>query len=129
MSAPLSAETPVAASRSDRPVFWTLAAVVLIVAVLSRAEAIFVPVALAIVVAFALGPAVRFFERALGRIAAVTVVVLVALAAVAGFSYVFERQVVDLSAQLTKYSASIQRKVIALRGSEGSGLEIGRAHV
>ena len=49
-------------------------------------------------------------------------VVIVALAAVAGFSYLLERQVVDLSAEMTKYSDSIQRKMIALRGSEGSGL-------
>ncbi len=104
------------------PGLGALGTVVLIVAVLARAEAIFVPLALAIVVAFALGPAVRLFERALGRVAAVAVVVLVALAAVAGFSYLLERQVVDLSAEMTKYSDSIQRKMVALRGSEGSGL-------
>src|SRR6185437_15839810 len=122
VSAPLPTQVPATASRADRPVWGTLATVVLIVAVLSRAEAIFVPLALAIVVAFALGPAVRLFERTLGRVAAVAVVVVVALAAVAGFGYLLERQVVDLSAELTKYSDSIQRKMIALRGSEGSGL-------
>jgi predicted PurR-regulated permease PerM len=74
------------------------------------------------VVAFALGPAVHLFERTLGRVAAVAVVVVAALAAVGGFGYLLERQVVDLSAELTKYSDSIQRKMIALRGSEGSGL-------
>ena len=116
--------TPAAAasSRADRPGLGTLGTVVLIVAVLSRAEAIFVPLALAIVVSFALGPAVRLFERALGRVAAVAIVVFVALAAVAGFGYLLERQVVDLSAEMTKYSDSIQRKMVALRGSEGSGL-------
>ena len=122
MSAPLPTQVPATASRADRPVWGTLATVVLIVAVLSRAEAIFVPLALAIVVAFALGPVVRLFERALGRVAAVAIVVVVALTAVAGFGYLLERQVVDLSAELTKYSDSIQRKMIALRGSEGSGL-------
>jgi predicted PurR-regulated permease PerM len=109
-------------SRAARPGLGALGTVVLIVAVLARAEAVFVPLALAIVVAFALGPPVRLLERALGRVAAVAVVVLVALAAVAGFSYLLERQVVDLSAEMTKYSDSIQRKMIALRGSEGSGL-------
>ena len=122
MSAPLPTQVPATASRADRPVWGTLATVVLIVAVLSRAEAIFVPLALAIVVAFALGPAVHLFERTLGRVAAVAVVVVAALAAVGGFGYLLERQVVDLSAELTKYSDSIQRKMIALRGSEGSGL-------
>jgi predicted PurR-regulated permease PerM len=95
---------------------------VLLVAVLSRAQTILVPLALAIVVAFALGPAVRKLERALGRGAAVAVVVVVALAAVAGFGYLLRRQVVDLSTQMTKYSDSIRRKMVALRGSDGSGL-------
>ncbi|HSY41821.1 MAG TPA: AI-2E family transporter, partial [Polyangia bacterium] len=121
MSAVSPAHAP-AASRPDRPGLGALATVVLIVAVLARAQAVFVPLALAIVVAFALGPAVRLFERALGRVGAVAVVVVVALAAVGGFSYLLERQVVDLSAEMTKYSDSIQRKMIALRGSEGSGL-------
>jgi predicted PurR-regulated permease PerM len=99
-----------------------LATVVLLVAVLSRAQTILVPLALAIVVAFALGPAVRKLERGLGRGAAVAVVVLVALAAVAGLGYLLRRQVVDLSTQMTKYSDSIRRKMVALRGSDGSGL-------
>jgi predicted PurR-regulated permease PerM len=122
VSAVPAAHAPPPASRADRPGLGALATVVLIVAVLSRAQAVFVPLALAIVVAFALGPAVRLFERALGRVGAVALVVIVALAAVAGFSYLLERQVVDLSAEMTKYSDSIQRKMIALRGSEGSGL-------
>ena len=50
------------------------------------------------------------------------IVVFVALAAVAGFSYLLERQVVDLSVEMTKYSDSIQRKMVALRGNAGSGL-------
>ncbi len=106
----------------ERPALGALATAVLIVAILSRAQAILVPLALAIVVAFALGPAVRRFERALGRVAAVAVVVFVALAAVAGFGYLLQRQVVDLSAEMTKYSDSIRRKMIAFRGSDGSGL-------
>ena len=122
MSAVPAALVPPPASRAGRPGLGALATVVLIVAVLSRAQAVFVPLALAIVVAFALGPAVRLFERALGRAGAVAVVVIVALAAVAGFSYLLERQVVALSTEMTKYSDSIQRKMIALRGSEGSGL-------
>jgi predicted PurR-regulated permease PerM len=116
------ANAPEPAPRIARPGLGALATVVLIVAVLSRAQAIFVPLALAIVLAFALGPAVRLFERALGRVGAAVFVVVVALAAVGGFSYLLERQVVDLSAKMTKYSDSIQRKMIALRGSEGSGL-------
>lgn len=113
----------------ERPaVLGGLATLVLIVVVLSRAQAIFLPLALATVIAFALGPIVRRFERAVGRIAAVAFVVVTGLAAVGGFSYVLERQVVGLSAEMTKYSSSIQRKMIALRGSDGSGLgELGKS--
>lgn len=99
-----------------------LATLVLIVVVLSRAQAIFVPLALATVIAFALGPIVRRLERRLGRIAAVASVVAIGLAAVGGFSYLLERQVVGLSAEMTKYSGSIQRKMIAVRGTDGSSL-------
>ncbi len=99
-----------------------LATLVLIVVVLSRAQAIFVPLALATVIAFALGPVVRRLERPLGRIAAVALVVVTGLGAVGGFSYFLERQVVGLSTEMTKYSGSIERKMIALRGTEKTGL-------
>src|SRR6185369_1540448 len=97
VSAGPPAHAPVPAPRAARPGLGALATVVLIVAVLSRAQAVFVPLALAIVVAFALGPAVRLFERALGRVGAAAIVVIAALAAVGGFGYLLERQVVDLS--------------------------------
>jgi predicted PurR-regulated permease PerM len=121
-SAVLPTPAPLPVPRADRPSLGALATIVLIVAVLSRAQTILVPLALAIVVAFALGPAVRLFERVVGRVAGVAVVVVIALAVVAGFGYLLKRQVVDLSVEMTKYSDSIQRKMLALRGSEGSGL-------
>jgi predicted PurR-regulated permease PerM len=113
---------PALTPRHERPAFYWLATVALIVAILARAQTILVPLALAVVVAFALGPAVKWLERALGRGVAVAVVVVVALGAVTGFGYLLERQLVDLSAQMTKYSESIGRKVVALQGSEDSGL-------
>jgi predicted PurR-regulated permease PerM len=110
---------PLPNRRQERPAFYWLATVALIVAILARAQTILVPLALAVVVAFALGPAVKWLERALGRGVAVAVVVFVALGAVTGFGYLLKRQVVDLSAQMTKYSESIGRKVMSLRGSPG----------
>ncbi len=111
-----------AAPKTIRPAFYALATAALIVAILARAQAIVVPLALATVLSFALGPAVKRLERKLGRIAAVLLVVLVALGTVTAFGYMLERQLVDLSAQMTKYSDSISRKVRALRGNEDSGL-------
>jgi predicted PurR-regulated permease PerM len=123
MSDSLPPIATVPAARQERPVIGGLATVALIVAILSRAQTILVPLALAVVVAFALSPAVKRLERAVGRGVAVAVVVFVALGAVGGFGYLLRRQVVDLSAQMTKYSDSIRRKVVAFRGSEGSGLD------
>ncbi|MDB4982979.1 MAG: hypothetical protein JWM82_3731, partial [Myxococcales bacterium] len=118
-----SSNASAAAPRPERPAFVWLATLTLLVTIFARAQAILVPLALAIVIAFALGPAVKRLERRLGRSAALALVVFVALAAVAAFGYVLERQLVDLSTQMTKYSESMQRKVVALqRGAESGGL-------
>jgi predicted PurR-regulated permease PerM len=112
----------VVAPKASRPAFNALVTAALITAILARAQAIVVPLALAVVLSFALGPAVKRLERKLGRVVAVLVVVVVALATVTAFGYMLERQLVDLSAQMTKYSDSIGRKLRALRGNEESGL-------
>ena len=119
---PSSTVAPVHAARRDQPAFFGLATLALIVALLAWAQTILVPLALALVLSFALGPAVKRLERALGRGLAVAVVVLITLAAVTGFGYLLQRQVVDLSTQMAKYSDSIRRKLISFRGSEGTGL-------
>jgi predicted PurR-regulated permease PerM len=113
---------PVRTPRPDRPAFYWLASVALIVAGLSQAQAILVPLALAVVLAFALSPPVKRLERLLRRGGAVAVVVIVSLGVVTGFGYLLKRQLVDLSSQMTKYSDSIRRKLLALQGSEGTGL-------
>lgn len=105
-----------------RPAFFWLATVVLIVVVLSRAEAIVVPLALAVVLAFALSPTVTRLERVLRRGGAVAVVVVASLGMATGIGYLLERQLVDLSSQMTKYSDSIQRKLLTLQGSANTGL-------
>ena len=117
--------TPLAPARTPRrarPAFYWLATVVLIVVVLARAEAILVPLALAVVVAFALSPTVTRLERGLRRGGAVAVVVVVSLGVVGGVGYLLQRQLVDLSSQMTKYSDSIRRKMQTLQGSAGTGL-------
>ncbi len=122
MSDTTTSPSPVPAPRREWPAFFWLATFALIVAILARAQTILVPLALALVVAFALGPPVKRLERALGRGAAVALVVLLALGAVSGFGFLIKRQLVDLSTQMTKYSDSIRQKLVILRGSEGSGL-------
>jgi len=126
MPSPVAPATPVVpadAARRDRPAFFWLATLALLVALLARAQTVLLPLALALVLSFALGPVVKRLERTLGRRLAVAVVVFVTLAAFTGFGYLLQRQVVDLSSKMTKYSDSIRRKVISFRGSEGTGLE------
>jgi predicted PurR-regulated permease PerM len=106
---------------TSHPFFW-LATLVLVVAILALARAVLVPLALAILIAFALTPAVRPLERRLGRGLAVSVVVLLAVGAVVSFGYLLERQLVDLSGQMSRYSDSMRRKVATLRPSAQGGL-------
>jgi predicted PurR-regulated permease PerM len=116
------APAPPASPRAERPAFFALATLALIVAILAYARAILIPLALSVVLAFTLVAPVKRLERALGRVLAVVLVVLVALGAVSAFGYLLERQLVDLGAQMTKYSDSMGRKLASLRGREGAGL-------
>lgn len=111
---------PAPAPRAASPAFWGLATIALVVSMLAGAKAVLIPLALAIVVAFALVPPVKILERTLGRGLAVAIVVLVALGAVTGFGYLIQRQLVDLAAQMVKYSDSMGRKMVALHGEGGA---------
>jgi predicted PurR-regulated permease PerM len=121
-SAEARVPSPSVTTLPGRPAFFGLASLALVVGILSTAKALFTPVALSVVVAFALAPAVRRLERVVGRAVAVVAVVAIALGAVIGFGVLLQRQLVELSAQVNKYSESISKKVIALRGSDSTGL-------
>jgi hypothetical protein len=88
-----------AVPRPDRHVFFWLATASLVVAIFSRAQQILVPLALSVVIAFALSPVVKRIERRLGRAAAIAMVAVVALAAVTGFGYLLKYQLVANSGQ------------------------------
>lgn len=101
-----------------------LASFSLVIVILSRGEPVLVPLALAIVFAFILTPPVKFLERlGLPRAAAVGLTLLVVLGAVGGFGYVLVNQFEELSNQLTGYTASMRRKVTALRDHGNSSLD------
>jgi predicted PurR-regulated permease PerM len=103
------------------PFYW-LATLVLVVGILALARTVLVPLALAVLIAFALTPAVRVLERRLSGGLAVAVVMVLALGAVVSFGYLLERQLVDLSGQMSRYSESMRRKVATLRPSAQGGL-------
>ena len=101
---------------------FLLASIALAIAVLSRGQEVLIPIALALVLAFALTPVVTRLERFLGRRLSVALAVGLAVGALGGFGLMVKRQVFDLSGQVSSYSDSIRRKVRSLRGSGEGGL-------
>ena len=105
-----------------------LLTLVLVVAVLWAAKAILLPLALGIILAFALTPVVKLFDRyRLPRIAGVTLTMLLALGVVGGIGYVVVDQFAELSTELTRYTSSMRRKVAELRpGNDASFRKLSR---
>src|SRR5690348_15382926 len=94
---------------------WALLLLVTVVGALYFGRAIFVPVALAILITFLLSPLVTHLERLIGRIAAVLVTVAVLFSIFATASWVIGRQVIDLADKLPDYQANIVSKIRTLR--------------
>jgi predicted PurR-regulated permease PerM len=92
--------------------FLLLASIFLVVAGLYFAQEVLVPLALAILFSFLLGPLVKMLERrGLGRVSAVVAVVLVALGIVTALTWVTTVQVLTLLDELPKYKDEIVSKV------------------
>lgn len=97
------------------------AGVVLVVAVLYWAQAVLVPVCLAILLTFVLTPPVVWLQRRIGRIAAVLTVVIVVFSFLALAGYGVYRQMVSLGNALPTYRANIQAKVRDVQGMRSGG--------
>ncbi len=97
--------------------FVLLATVFVVIAALYFAQEVLVPLALAILFCFLLAPLVRRLERRIGRVASVTIVVLVAFGLLAGLGYVVGKQMVELANNLDQYKDNILAKVVAVRPS------------
>ena len=94
----------------------SLLAIVLVVAVLSTAKVVLVPLALGVILAFVLTPLVRLFDRwRFPRFVSVVLTMSLALGVVGGVGYVIFDQFADLSTQVSKYTSSMRRKVADLR--------------
>jgi predicted PurR-regulated permease PerM len=105
---------------------WLLALVV-VAAVLYLARDVLIPLALAILFAFLLAPAVRRLERwKLGRLPATAIVVLAAMGFVGSIGWVAGNQAISLAADLPQYRANIAAKLAVLR-DPGAGSRLARA--
>ena len=103
----------------DRPQLsgWiTFAGCVLVITVLYWAQAVLVPVCLAVLLTFVLTPPVVWLQRRIGKVAAVLCVVVLVFTflGLAGWGVV--RQMSHLSVDVHKYRTNIQAKLTDLRG-------------
>ena len=112
------------ALRTLRPLIL-FAAAALIATALYAAQAVFIPVALAVLLAFLLTPAVNQIQRrGLGRVPSVLLVVLLVFSALAGVAWVMTMQVTGLVDELPRYRANLRQKVVDLRGAgKGTALD------
>ena len=94
----------------------TFAGSVLVIVILYWAQAVLVPIALAILLSFVLAPAVTWLERFLGRVPAVLVVVTFVFVALGLAGWGLARQMDNLANDLPAYRANILEKIDDVRG-------------
>ena len=95
----------------------------IIIGALYLGREVFIPIALAILLSFALAPLVRLLQRVrLPRPAAVLLVVLFAFAAIFAVGGLIASQLTELAGELPRYEFTMQEKIRSLRGTAaGSG--------
>lgn len=100
------------------------AGVVLVVAVLYWAQAVLVPVALALLITFVLTPPVMFLQRWIGRVTAVLVVVALVFTVLGLASWGVATQMANLANELPRYRTTIREKIADVRKvSRGGSVE------
>ncbi|MCK8786689.1 AI-2E family transporter [Roseomonas sp. NAR14] len=98
------------------PGLATLYGAAIVIAGVYFGRELFVPLVLAVLLAFVLAPAVRLLRRLrLGQVPSVVLVVLLAFSVILGIGTVVGHQVTQLVGNLPRYQATIQEKVHSLR--------------
>jgi len=88
------------------------------VVILYFAQEVLIPLAVAVLLAFVLAPAVTWLERCrVGRIAAVLIAVGTALAVLGTIGWTVERQFVEVAEKLPDYGVNIQSKFQRFQGA------------
>ena len=108
---PISTELPASA-------LTTMLFTVVIVAALYFGREVLVPIALALLLSFALAPLVRFLQGwHVPRMFAVIFVVLIAFAAIFSLGALMVSQVNQLASDLSRYQSTLREKIQSLRGT------------
>jgi len=94
---------------------------VLVIAVLYWAQAVLVPIALALLVTFVLSPPVTFLQRRIGRIPAVLVTVALVFTTLGLAGWGVATQMSKLAGDLPRYRANIRQKIVDIRGATRGG--------
>ena len=106
----------------------TLAVGVIAVAALYFGREVFVPMALAVLLSFALGPPVLLLRRwHVNRVLAVIVVVVLAFSVILGIGALIGSQLAHLAENLPRYHTNITEKIHSLRDATTSSGGVGRA--
>lgn len=107
-----------------RPALITVVAMIGLTAILSLGREVFLPLAIALLLTFALAPIVSFLRRrGVPRIVAVVSTVAIAFVAIGLFSFVLATQVASLAESIPAYQSNILQKIHGLRDiGAGSGI-------
>jgi predicted PurR-regulated permease PerM len=102
----------------------TLIASVVAIVGLYYGRQVLIPLALAVVLAFLLAPAVGWLEKChLTRVPAVLVVLVLAFTAVASLGWIVTGQLMDIVDQFPSYKSNIHDKIQSVRVPDGSRLK------
>jgi predicted PurR-regulated permease PerM len=105
-----------------------LVTLALVVAALYVGRAVFIPIAIAILLSFVLAPLVRVLRRwRVPRVPSVGLVVLLAVAILGGLGTIVAQQFADLTKELPNYETTITRKIASLKQLIGGGGSLERA--
>ena len=98
---------------------------VLIIACLYWAQAVLIPIALAIMLTFLLSPVAGALERiGLGRLPSVIIIVVVTFSLLATIGWVVTIEFTSLGNEIPKYTGNIRQKISDVRGAgKGGALE------
>ncbi len=99
----------------------TFAGCVLVIAVLYWAQAVLVPIALAVLLTFVLTPPVTWLERWVGRVPAVLVAVSLVFTVLGLAGWGLARQLDGLADDLPRYRVNILAKIADVRGAGQGG--------
>src|SRR5437660_11726452 len=105
-----------------------LVTLALVVTALYVGRAVFIPIAIAILLSFVLAPLVRLLRRwRLPRVPAVGLVVLLAVAILGGLGALVAQQLADLTKELPNYESTITRKIESVKSLTAGSRTLERA--